>query len=55
MGREKLAVQQLTEMATCIHQLSINRETLIEQVNHQGQEMARAIDTAICGLFTLNS
>jgi hypothetical protein len=55
MGREKLAMQQLTEMATYLHKVILNRDTLIEEVNHEGEEMARAIDTAICGLFSLNS
>ncbi|KAJ5799047.1 uncharacterized protein N7503_006552 [Penicillium pulvis] len=55
MGREKLALQQLTEMAACISQVTESRETLIEEANHEGQEMARVIDIAICGLFSLNS
>ncbi|KAJ5982542.1 hypothetical protein N7451_012642 [Penicillium sp. IBT 35674x] len=55
MGREKLAMQQLTEMAACINQVTKIRETLIKEANHEGQEMARAIDIAIYGLFSLNS
>jgi hypothetical protein len=55
MGKENLALQELAEIAACIHQVAINRETLIEEAKHQGQEMARAIDIALCGLFSLNA
>lgn len=55
MGKDRLGWQQLAEIAACVHQVTLKRETLIEDANEQAHEMARAIYIALCGLFSLNS
>ncbi|KAJ5298495.1 uncharacterized protein N7443_006615 [Penicillium atrosanguineum] len=54
MGKDRLGWQQFVEIADCVRQFMNKRQSLIREANEQAQEMARAIDITIIGLFSLN-
>jgi hypothetical protein len=53
MGKDILCSQYLVKIADCINQVMNNRQGMILEANEQAPEMARSIDTAIFGLFSL--
>ncbi|KAJ5123873.1 uncharacterized protein N7515_007698 [Penicillium bovifimosum] len=53
-GKDRQGWQYLVEISDCVRQVLHKREKMIAEANEQGEQMARSIDTAVFGLFSLN-
>ncbi|KAJ5565590.1 hypothetical protein N7535_007228 [Penicillium sp. DV-2018c] len=53
-GKDRQGWQYLVEISDCVRQVLDKREKMIIEANEQGEQMARSIDTAVFGLFSLN-
>jgi hypothetical protein len=55
MGKERSGCPQLVEVTAYFRSMFMKRDTFIKMAGFQSQEMTRAIDIAIRGLFNLTS
>lgn len=54
MGKDRLGWQYLVGIADCARQFMNRREFFIRDTKADAKEVARSIDTALHGLFSLN-
>ena len=53
-GEDRLGWLYIVEIADCTREAMERRQKMIEEACEQGQEMAKSIDTALFGLYSMS-